>query len=83
MSPQPGGLGTKAQDIVIKFCLEKEENHLKLHLRALKSRRKIYLFNDEKVQTNNLTYKYITDLSKLKHLQCYMNKFELEYRKFE
>ena len=38
--------------------------------------------DDETVKTNNLTGKYIKELSKLKHLQHYMTTFELEYRKF-
>ena len=33
------------------------------------------------VQINNLTVKYIMELSKLKHLQLYMAHFELNYRK--
>ena len=41
------------------------------------------MLQDETGQKNNLTGKYIMELSKLKHLQFYMTNFELDYRKFE
>ena len=41
------------------------------------------MLKDETGKINNLTGKYIMELSKLKHHQCYMTKFELDYRKFE
>ena len=34
-------------------------------------------------QIINLTGKYTMEISKLKHIQRYINNFELEYRKFE
>ena len=37
---------------------------------------------DETVQ-KNLTDEYIMEFSKLKHLQCYITAFEIEYRTFE
>ena len=51
----------------------------------------LYIFNQEanfsvkwwNETKNDLTGKYIMELSKLKQLQRYMNKFELEYREFE
>ena len=43
----------------------------------------IFLLNDETVQVNNLTGKYITELSILKHLQWYITNFELHYSQFE
>ena len=39
--------------------------------------------NDETGQKNNRTGKYIIELSKLKHLQCYTTKFELEFINIE
>ena len=43
----------------------------------------MYLLNHKIGQTNNLTGKYIMELSKWKHLQLYMNTFEPEYRKVQ
>ena len=34
-------------------------------------------------QTTSQVNKYITEISKLKHLQCYMTKFEIHDGKFE
>ena len=34
-------------------------------------------------QTDNLTEKYIMEVSKFKHQQIYMTPFELNYRRFE
>ena len=41
------------------------------------------LLQDQTGQMNNLTGKYITELSKLKHLQRYMTHLGLYYRRFE
>ena len=37
----------------------------------------------QKGQINNLKVKYIMELSKLNHIQRYMNPFEINYRRFE
>ena len=68
MIPQLGVIGPKSQDIVISFCLGEGESLPELHSRALQSRRNIYLLNDEIGQANNLTGKYILELSKSNHL---------------
>ena len=68
MIPQLGVIGPKSKDIVISFCLGEGESLPELHSRALQSRRNIYLLNDEIVQANNLTGKYILELSKSNHL---------------
>ena len=56
------------------------KNLPQFHLRALQVRSKHFLLKYKTVQINNFTSKYTMKLSKTKHLQCYMNKFELEYR---
>ena len=43
----------------------------------------IFLLNDETGHINNLIGKYIMEISKMKHLQLYMNTFEQQYRKFD
>ena len=83
MIPQPVGLGTKNQDLVISFCLVEGENIPQLNLRALQIRSEILLLQDETEKIDNLTGKYIMELSKLKHLQRYMTNFEPDYRNFE
>ena len=40
------------------------------------------MLKDETEQINNLTDKYIMELSNFKHLQCYKTTFELEYGKY-
>ena len=83
MSPQLGGLGLKDQDLVIPFRLGEGEPLSDFHLRALAIRSEVVLMRDQTVQINNLTGKYIMELSKLKHLQRYTTSFELEFRRFE
>ena len=60
--PQIGGLGPKAQDPVISFCLCEGEYLTKLHLRSLAIKDELILTKDKKVQINNLTGKYIMEL---------------------
>ena len=83
MSPQLWGLGPKDQDIVIYFCLGEGEYLPQLNLKALQIRGEIILLQYETWKINNLTGKYIVELSKLKHIKWYMTSFELDYRKFE
>ena len=80
MIPQIGGIWPKAQDLVIYFHLSKGETLLKYHLRYLQAKSENFLLNDKTEQKKNLAGKYIMELSKLKNLQCYTTKFELEYR---
>ena len=83
MSTQLGVIGSKAQDLVISFFIGEVETLPQFHLRALHIRSEIFLFQDKTGQINNLIGKYIMELSKLKHLQRYMNYYELDYIKFE
>ena len=83
MSPQLGGLGPKAQDLVIYFHLDEVETLPQLHLRDLRIRSELDLLQYQTGKIKNLTGKYIMELSKLKHLQIYMTPFDLYYRKFE
>ena len=83
MIPQLGVLGTKAQDFVISSRLGEGEKIPQLHLRALHIIGEILLLQDKIGQINNLTGKYIMELSKLKQLKRYMILFELDYIKFE
>ena len=76
-SPQLGGLGPKAQDIVIPLHLDEEELLSDFHLRALAIRSELVLTIYQTGQINNLTGKYIMELSKVKHLQRYMNSFDI------
>ena len=82
ISTQIGGLGTKAKDFVIPFHLSEEETLSYFHLRTLAIRSELVLMRDKIGQINNLTVKYIMELSKLKHIQRYMNSFEIEFRRF-
>ena len=82
MITQLGRLGPKAQDLVITFRFCEGKTLPQLHFRALQIRSKIFLLQDETGKINNLTGKYIMELSKLKHLQRYMTTFEIYYRKF-
>ena len=82
-SPQLGGLGPKAQDLVIYFRLGEGETLPQLHLRALHNRSENFLFQYQTGKIKNLTGKYIMELSKLKHLQRYTTPFGLDYKKFE
>ena len=83
MSPQLGVLLPKAQDLVIPLCLGGGEYLPSFQLRALKIRSEIVLMRYQIVQINNLTVKYIMELSKLKNIQFYMTSFEIEFRRFE
>ena len=83
MSTQPRWLEKKPQDLVISFCLGEGENIPQFHLRALQIRSEIFLLQDKTGQINNLTGKYIMEISKLKHLQWYTTNFELDDRNFE
>ena len=82
MIPQLGGLGTKSQDLVISFRLGERETIPQFHLRYFKVRRESFLLQYETGNINNLTGKYIMEISKLKHFQCYVAIFGLEYRLF-
>ena len=83
MSPLLGVTEPKAQDLVIYFSLGEVETLPQLHLRVLLIRSENLLFQDETRQINNLTSKYIMEMSKLKHLQRFMTRFELAYKTFE
>ena len=47
MSPQLGVLVPNSQDLVISFCLGKEETLPQSHLRALQIRSEIFMFQDK------------------------------------
>ena len=83
MSPQVGGLVTKAQDLVIPFCLGEGDSIPDFHIRSLAIRSELVLMKDQTGQINNLTGKFIMKISELKHLQRYMNSFEIDFRRFE
>ena len=83
MSTQLGGIGPKYQDLVISFCLGEGETLPQFHLRDLQIRSDNLLLLDKKVQINNPTGKYITELSKLKFLQRYTTQYEIYHRKYE
>ena len=57
MSPQLGGLGTKAQDLVIPFRLDEGENLPYFQNRALEIRNELILIKYQKGQINKLTGK--------------------------
>ena len=80
---QLGGLGPKSKDLVIPFCLGKLESLTEFHLISIAIKSDIILMGDKTGQINNLTGKYIMELSKLKHIQGYMTSFEVAFRKFE
>ena len=83
MSPQLGGIGHKSQDLVTHFRLGEGETTSQFHLRYLHIRSDIFLLQYETVQINNIKGKYIMELSKFKHIQCYTTTFELDHRKIE
>ena len=62
ISPQPGIIGPKAQDLVISFRLFEGGNLPQIHLRDLHIRSEIFLLQDQTVKINNLTIKYIMEL---------------------
>ena len=79
MIPQKRVLGSKAQYIVIYFCLAEGETLPQFHLRALQIRSTNFLLQDKTGQINNLTGIYIMEQSKLKHFQRYMIPYKLDY----
>ena len=81
--PQLGGLGPKAQDLVVPFRLCEGEPLIYFHLIPLAIRSELVFIRDQTVHINNLTGKYIMELSNLKHLQPYMTYFEIDFRRFE
>ena len=68
---------------MISFCLGEGETISPFHLRSLQIRSELDLLQYQIEQINNLTGKYIMELSTLKHLQGYITSFELYYRNFE
>ena len=78
-----GGLGVKAQYLVVSFCLGEGETLPQFHIISFQARIKKILFKDETGKINNIIGKYIMELLKLKHLECYIATFELNYRNFE
>ena len=83
MSPQLGGIWSKAQDLVITFFLGEGEPLPDFHLRALTIRIKLELIRYQTGQINNITGKYIMGLSKLKHIHQYTTSHDIDYRRFE
>ena len=77
MSIQPGGIGPKAQDLVIPFRLVEGETIPDFHLRALTIISELELKRDQIGHTHILTVKYIMGLSNLKHPQLYMPFYDL------
>ena len=78
--PKLGGLGHKSKYLVIPFRLGKGETIPHFHLGALVIR---LFMRYQTGNINNLTGKYIMELSNMKHLQRYMTSFEIEFRRFE
>ena len=83
MIPQLGGLGPKAQDLVIPFRLGEGEILSDFHIRALVIISELVLMRYQTVHINNFTGKYIMELSKFNHLQCYMASFFIDFRLLE
>ena len=83
MNPQLGGLGPKAQDLVIPFRLGEGEPLPDFHLIALVIISELLFRIYQTGQINNITRKYITELSNMKLLQHYMNSLDLDFRRFE
>ena len=77
VSPQIVSIRPKDYELVTSFQLIESELPPDLHLRALQSRSKIYLLNDNKCQKKNIAGIYIMEISKIKHLQHYMTYFEI------
>ena len=80
MSIQLVVIGPKPQDLVISFCIGEVKTLIQFRLRSFQIRSEIFLLHNKTGQIKNLTGKYIMELSTLKHLQRYMNPFELDYR---
>ena len=72
MIPQLKVLGPKAQDLVISLYLGEGESLPYFHLRSLAIRSELILTINQTGHIRNLTVKDTMELSKLKHLQCYM-----------
>ena len=83
MSPQLEGLGPKAHDLIISSHIAEGENLPQFHLIDLHTRSEIFLSQDKTGQINNLTGKYIMEMTKWKHLQRYMTPYKIYYREFE
>ena len=81
--PKLRGLGTKAQELVIHLSLVEGETIPYFHLIDLEIRSELVLMRYKTGKINKLTGKCIMELSKLKHLQRYMNYFDLYFRRFE
>ena len=77
--PQLGGLGPKSQDSVIPFCLDEVESLKYFHLRALAIKSELIFMRHKIGHSNNLTEKYIIEISKLKHLKQYMTSLEINF----
>ena len=75
MISQLGVIGPKSQDLVIPFCLGEGEYLPDFHLIALDIISELVFMRDKPVHINNLTVKYIMELSNMKHLKCYMTSF--------
>ena len=77
MSPQLGGLGPKYYDLLILFRLGEGGPTSDFQLRDLAIRSEIVFMIDQTGHINNITGKYTRKLSNMKHLQQFMNSFEL------
>ena len=69
MRPQLGGLGPKSQDLVIPFCLGEVEYLPDFNLRYLAIRIELVFMIYKTGQINNITWKYIVEMSNMKHIQ--------------
>ena len=67
--PQLGLLRPKYQYLVISFPLGEGETITQFHIKALQIINEIFLLQYETGKIDNLTGKYIIELSKLKHPQ--------------
>ena len=57
--PQLGGLGPKSQDLVISLQIGEVETIPQLNLRAIQIRSEMFLLEDDILQKNYITGKYI------------------------
>ena len=80
MRIQLGVLGLKYQHLTISFEFSEVETIPRFHLRTLHIRSETFLLQNEIAQINDLTSKYIRELSKFKHIQRYMTAFDLDFR---
>ena len=65
MSHQLVGIGPEPQDLLIYFHLGEGKNLPQFHLSSLQIICKLFLLQDQTAQINNITGKYIMELSKL------------------